>query len=177
MAHLACFCDEAMRAGSIMLGTAAGTVAVGGEVLAATVDDGCRGGMFCADEGEGCEGSWEGAGAKVGGGVDTLGGVESFAGGRTACGACWAFCVGELDGKGAVKLDGGLGNSDMDEGGWTAMSSREVCCGSEVGWGLVVVDSSACCPPGGPGAGTRPSRRAFIISVAFHFAYFIFAST
>ena len=36
--------------------------------------------------------------------------------------------------------------------------------------------SSASSPPGGPGVGCRPSRKALAISAAFHFAYLIFST-
>ena len=39
--------------------------------------------------------------------------------------------------------------------------------------GSAASSSPSCNPPAGPGVGFRPSRNAFAMSVAFHFAYLI----
>ena len=67
------------------------------------------------------------------------------------------WCDGEVDVK--IELEGSVGIGFGGEG---------ICCSSSCLRYLSSSCSSA--QPGGPGVGLRPSRKAFAISAAFHFA-------
>lgn len=108
---------------------------------------------------------WAG-GAGGGTTFDGAGGGEGECSGNGGCCRLSAF-----PGNGAVKLEGGLGNSEIEEGGWSGR-----CATSPVtGWSMLSALSWA--SSGAPGVGVRPSFNALAISAAFHFAYLILAST
>jgi hypothetical protein len=68
----------------------------------------------------------------------------------------------------------GCGGVWDDEGGVSWVVRTPACEDVEAGG----VRATSCCAsePAGPGVGFRPSRKAFAISVAFHFAYLIFSN-